>query len=1115
MCDNRRSGSILVLVVALLAVLFVTGIGFLAMTSVDNRSSLAGRKYATIVVEADAAIQAVVAEISRDNPARGPLAGLPDPEWWDYPWTNPSAFGVDDDAWLAPILPEGDGAINTRVWRHISNLTGKAGFGRPVGGRPASLTAEGGINVADCEADTTMDGVKDALWTLSPSGRFRIAYRVIDMSAMINLNVAGRGFIEDLGTTQFSIAVVASTATAGWDYYTLHRNDGDVYLFLFGVSGNYGRGADPSAERSGRHFSYDFAKELDNPFIRNRFPFATPFRTHDTLALLTYGARNGPVVPRFAVPLMTSRASDAGATATFAANRSDMPAMGRDSRDALTSTDSQNLFYTCTSWSRRMRPTVPAANLPACPHPRGWEGLVNDYDPTGRGMVNVNGSAAHGRNNPKDPVYTRALVAAIVLSGAMSDMGDGVMPLSQHQVEQLVLNIVDFRDVDYVPSTNNPNVSGGVDTVFNSGGLYGIEPQVFFTEVGVALTDIPAKRGNNAHAVELFNPYSTSIDLGGWQVQTPGGTVTIPANSIIAPGGRYVIRNQDRFPSTSTGDTTGSGSGVWVNGANLTDPALIFGIDPAADGAPQAGHIYLLRPAGDGTMLAVDMIRFDQTNTGGIKRGRPTWLGSATRGRTYMRRGDREWMQARDDRWKNYALPMFGQANGILEAGSVGTITYPRDSFLDRFYAGGGTPISNSVRDGRQLAIVASGLPAVGWLGGTYYGLRQLVGAEGKYWMCMLPHMSSTFAADRDAGLWREYTAHRFDTLGQLHWMMLVGPTPHTALMPGDPVTAKLSRRWGVAQPTGEGWLIDGPVRDLCLDFTRQDRADSRLFAGLTRLERHDDGVDDNGSGTPDDIGEFRQAGLINPNTATPFVMNYLSWLMHRHLNDQGDAQVRMITSTSNVNPKPTDPGYYTFARDIRAARDTDLSRGYRGFRNVGDVIKSTAKLSDTGPLFDSVRFTGGNYPLSLRNLRPELRYFYNGRLNHDGDLYVRDYFPVHSSTFQPVFPPSGALSNEYRSDSPYFHHQATANVAGDHYERHAIISRISDLMTVRSDTFLAYILLEEIDGATEDNYWTDSVRVVQRRRVVALIDRSLANRPWGHPEYRSAEVIARSIATW
>jgi hypothetical protein len=94
-----------------------------------------------------------------------------------------------------------------------------------------------------------------------------------------------------------------------------------------------------------------------------------------------------------------------------------------------------------------------------------------------------------------------------------------------------------------------------------------------------------------------------------------------------------------------------------------------------------------------------------------------------------------------------------------------------------------------------------------------------------------------------------------------------------------------------------------------------------------------------------------------------------------------------------------------------------------------------------------------------------------------------------------------------------------------DTNERHFLFDRMTDVMTTRSDTFLVYIIVQEID--TRTGAWNAAVgqpqpTILQTRRMVAIIDRSKCCKyPGGgaapdpnDPQY-FPQVVARSVTTW
>ncbi len=989
--SRRRRGSVLILVVALLAVLFVTGMGFLSMTSIDRISSRAAERNAALAIETDSIVDRIVSELSRDlwGDDNRILSGNGANEEWDYPCSNNASSGSDfgrlDDAWLASILPDTAGS-GVYAWPHVSNLTGVAGFGRNA--------SDTGVLSTDLEADADMDGINDSRWVLSPTGRYRYAVRVIDLNGMINLNTAGRGFPDDVGNTPYHVAASYSNMEQWWDHYA----HGD-FRMLVNIGGgshgyfSYGRGAPgTTGSNDGRNTQNDFAFMLDNQFLRTtgRYPDANPFRTSDTIALMAYGIKPGPVASRIAVAWGPNTGTYTSSV-TFSTDRNQMPNPRENSPNPLLHRYSFNLYYTTYGWTRKIRSQVaPSGTAPTAPGISswdGWRGLLNAYDSTGMGKVNVN------HKDPHDPIWTRAVVAAIVLGGAMQGNGGG---LTQRQVEQLVVNLADFRDSDLDISKAGANPGGDkglVDTVFNSSGIYGIEPSVFINEVGAY--QAAAKPDETSYAVEFTNPYKTTVNMTGWQIRTAGGTVTLPNNTRALAGRQVVVRSSATRPI----------GGAWANASGVVlDPALKFG-DGGSD-------IRLIRPQnadGSGDMVIVDML-----NVANVRAAVPNWCVSGGNGLQHAVRGDTEWMQARDV-WFSTSTQTWGKANGLIDPDPAA----PTDPNKDRFYI--------PWRNGRQAAIVAP-----------------FRGAE-------------------------------FDTVGQLHWMMLVGPEDAG----GKPVTTYISEA-----------LTGDATSNLYLNFGNTSRGDARALTNLVCLDRRANGKDDNGNGEVDDLTELRMPGLININTATPHVMRYINYYM---CPSEASWHPQHGDSWQVLSYAKLPYEYFDFNQHIYAYREAN-----KGFRSGIAEVMNVPKMTQTENLFDQLVFprtipgmsgNKGTYLDSARNRRAELINFFS--LN-----------PALDSSGNPVV-------------KPWFHDQAAHR---DLNEKMFIFDRISDLITTRSDTFLAYVLVQLIDRRGGANYWSPNpsdVRVIQQRRMVVILDRSRCNYPPTDVRYVAPEVVARSVTTW
>jgi len=285
---------------------------------------------------------------------------------------------------------------------------------------------------------------------------------------------------------------------------------------------------------------------------------------------------------------------------------------------------------------------------------------------------------------------------------------------------------------------------------------------------------------------------------------------------------------------------------------------------------------------------------------------------------------------------------------------------------------------------------------------------------------------------------------------------------------------------------------------DLFVNFANKTRGDARVLMNLVCMDRRYNNQDDNGDGQVDNLAELRLAGLININTAPPLVLRYL-----HYYTCPSEASWRSINGYDSwdiLSGAKLPYEYFDFNQrtyDYREKIGAFAGRaGEPGFREGPAEIMKVDKMVQTDNLFDQLTFprsipgiygAKGGYSDSLRNLRPELAHFYSAN-------------PTLDSNGNPAF-------------NPWFYDQATFN---DLNERMFLFDRISDLVTTRSDTFLAYIVVQRIDRDPRVDFWSkQGVRVVQQRRLVVIFDRSFCNSPPGSADYQPPRVIARSVATW
>lgn len=206
-----------------------------------------------------------------------------------------------------------------------------------------------------------------------------------------------------------------------------------------------------------------------------------------------------------------------------------------------------------------------------------------------------------------------------------------------------------------------------------------------------------------------------------------------------------------------------------------------------------------------------------------------------------------------------------------------------------------------------------------------------------------------------------------------------------------------------------------------------------KLFSYLTVFDPNSDTIDNDGDGTADN-GELKVPGRININTAPWFVLAQLPWVSQRDGGSYNDANL---------------------ARAIVAYRDkVDLtSSGGPDYTNRSGATGVAGIREDNG--FESIG---------------ELNFVIAGPDNYRINYYDQHdpFNPLNDLAGFPDLTPGGSVGD---------------GVPDDFEERDVIFARISNLVTVRSDVFTAYILVRiGPDGP--------------QKRVMAILDRSNVRYP-------------------
>ncbi|MHB1157061.1 MAG: hypothetical protein ACYC26_09490 [Phycisphaerales bacterium] len=213
----KNQGSVLILVVTVLVLMLLIGIAYVQTARTDRLSTAGVENNIDQVVNAEVArLLTTLKDDLVDSSSGQFLNDSGSREPYDYPVTG-TPWGTLDDAWLANI-----GVNSSTQWPHITNIAGQF---INASGALVSLATESDTNVTAAQyststtwpnADADDDGITDSKYTNSAvqwiSGvRYVTAIRVIDLSALVNINTA-------LAETDASAAYDATTNAPRWWY---------------------------------------------------------------------------------------------------------------------------------------------------------------------------------------------------------------------------------------------------------------------------------------------------------------------------------------------------------------------------------------------------------------------------------------------------------------------------------------------------------------------------------------------------------------------------------------------------------------------------------------------------------------------------------------------------------------------------------------------------------------------------------------------------------------------------------------------------------------------------------------------------------------------------------
>ncbi|MCP4709932.1 MAG: helix-hairpin-helix domain-containing protein [Planctomycetes bacterium] len=249
-----------------------------------------------------------------------------------------------------------------------------------------------------------------------------------------------------------------------------------------------------------------------------------------------------------------------------------------------------------------------------------------------------------------------------------------------------------------------------------------------------------------------------------------------------------------------------------------------------------------------------------------------------------------------------------------------------------------------------------------------------------------------------------------------------------------------------------------------------RDKAYWDLLDYLTYLDPSGDGLDNNGNGFVDQLDPIEQAvpGRININTAPWYVIAQLPWitpdLAHAIVGFRDKKNLELLPIYGIGSGVPN----YTLGRGIATtgAASGNINEN-RGFRNIAELMQVVVP-DPNHPIPPSASVYVKNTDLRLFDIR-QRRYDKDGAT---GELYPRN----------------TALDNPAINDDAIRGDFSADSLGEDFEERDLIFQRISNLVTVRSDVFTAYILVRiGRDGP--------------QKRMIAIFDRSNVFTPMDKPK--------------
>jgi hypothetical protein len=265
-----EKGTAFILVVMLVTLLAVIGTMFLLRARVGRLSASAMRQNSELNNAVDTVVAAISQQLIVDTPGVDVDSNGPRQEYYDYPDAN--------NAWLANLEPYKNTVDANYYWRQVSNIFSA----NPIATVEATIIKDYQSNITtNLPADADGDGVADSRWIMIPdisTGRGEpvfAAIRVIDNGGMLNVNTAYKfapfGYevvqSEIDGSSQLQINLMA---LAGRDTHTAGKKEQRLWTDRCQIlpPANYEPNVIWQYGNPGGYTPFDISDELE---IRNRF----------------------------------------------------------------------------------------------------------------------------------------------------------------------------------------------------------------------------------------------------------------------------------------------------------------------------------------------------------------------------------------------------------------------------------------------------------------------------------------------------------------------------------------------------------------------------------------------------------------------------------------------------------------------------------------------------------------------------------------------------------------------------------------------------------------------------------------------------------------------------